>query len=113
MQPLEILAIVALRQWMRDRSALRNGRATNYRRAGYRERRQRDADAAIVRALDFERALGTLPAPQQAALLITYRLGATRPEIARALACSTRTADTLVVAARRRLANTLERLDLI
>jgi len=113
MQPLEVLAIVALRQWQRDRSALRNGKTTNYRRGGYRERRQRDADAVIVRALDFERALSTLPATQQAALLLTYRSGASRGEIARALACSNRTAHTLLDAARARLARTLDRLDLL
>jgi DNA-directed RNA polymerase specialized sigma24 family protein len=113
MQPNEVLAVVALRQWLRDRSALRSGCATNYRRAGYRERRQRDADAVIVRALDFERALSMLPPEQQAALLITYHTGQTRLAIAHALACSTRTAHTLLDAARARLARTLERLDLI
>jgi DNA-directed RNA polymerase specialized sigma24 family protein len=40
----------------------------------------------MVRALDFERALGTLPAAQQAALVLTYRTGARRLEIARARA---------------------------
>jgi DNA-directed RNA polymerase specialized sigma24 family protein len=113
MQPIEVLAVVALRQWLRDRSALRSGTTTNYRRTGYRQRRQREADAVIVRALDFERALGMLPPEQQAALLITYRIGARRLEIARALACSTRTAHTLVDAARARLARTLDRLDLL
>ena len=87
--------------------------ASNYKRHGYRERRQRDADAVIVRALDFERAMSTLPAPQQAALLLTYRIGATSTDIARALACSNRTAHTLVDTARARLARTLDRLDLL
>jgi len=113
MTPIEVLAVVALRQWLRDRSTIRNGTVTNYRREGYRQRRLRDADAVIVRALDFERALGTLPAPQQAALLIHYRFGAGRAQIAQALACSNRTAHTLLDTARARLARTLERLDLI
>ena len=113
MTPTEVLAVVALRQWLRDRSSIRNGTVTNYKREGYRQRRLRDADAVIVRAIDFERALSTLPAPQQAALLITYRIGASRPDIARALACSNRTANSLLDAARARLARTLERLDLI
>jgi len=113
MTPTEVLAVVALRQWLRDRSSIRNGTVTNYKREGYRQRRLRDADAVIVRAIDFERALSTLPAPQQAALLITYRIGSSRPEIARALACSNRTAHSLLVVARARLARTLERLDLI
>jgi DNA-directed RNA polymerase specialized sigma24 family protein len=57
--------------------------------------------------------MSTLPAPQQAALLLTYRIGATRTDIARALACSNRTAHTLVDTARARLARTLDRLDLL
>lgn len=113
MLPSEVLAIVALRQWIRDRSALRSGKTTHYRRAGYRERRQRDADAAIVRALDFERALSTLPGTQQAALIMTYQVGATRSSLARALECSDRTGHTILAQARQRLARTLERLDLI
>ena len=115
MTPTEVLAVVALRQWLRDRSSIRNGTVTNYKREGYRQRRLRDADAVIVRAIDFERALSTLPAPQQAALLITYRdrsLYVIMPR-ARALACSNRTAHSLLVVARARLARTLERLDLI
>jgi DNA-directed RNA polymerase specialized sigma24 family protein len=113
LQPLEVLAIIAFRQWLWDRSAIRNGRTTSYKRTGYRERRQRDADATIVRAMDFERALGMLPPDQQAALLLTYHTGATRPDIARALSCSDRTAHTLLDTARAKLAQVLERLDLI
>ena len=113
MQPLEVLAIIAMRQWQRDRSELRNGKTTSYRRSGWRARRQSDADAVIVRALDFERALATLPATQQAALLLTYRSGSSRGDIASALACSNRTAHTLLDAARARLARTLDRLDLL
>jgi DNA-directed RNA polymerase specialized sigma24 family protein len=111
--PLEILAIIALRQWLRDRNAIRNGRTCHYQRSGYRERRQRDCDATLVRAIDFERALSTLPVDQQAALLVTYHVGAPRIQIAHALECSYRHAHTLLNTARARLARTLERLDLL
>ena len=36
MTPTEVLAVVALRQWLRDRSSIRNGTVTNYKREGYR-----------------------------------------------------------------------------
>jgi len=57
MQPSEVLAVIRLRQWSYDRARLSAVETANYRRQGYRQRRQREADSRLVRVLDFERAL--------------------------------------------------------
>ncbi len=113
MQPLEVLAALHIRQWIRDRSALRNGRTTDYRRLGFVKRRERDADARIVRVLDFERVLAMLPAKETAALLLAYGDHATRRDIAHALNCCDRSAYNVLTTARRHLADILDRLDLL
>src|ERR1700749_2037773 len=56
----QVLAILRLRQWAVDRNALKCGRTTRMTHAGWRERRETDADARNVRVIDFEKALATL-----------------------------------------------------
>ena len=107
----QVLAVLALRRWATERRHIRSGNTTNYRRTGWRERRQRDADAALVRCLDFERALSRLPMVEQAALIATYRDGLRHH--ATAIGCSDRKLAYLLPLARLHLAETLDRLDLL
>ena len=88
--PDENLAILRLRQWTADRAALRSAKVTQYQRLGWRERRARDADARLVRVIDFERALGQLPDEQQALLMLTYRERQSQDTIAKLTGCSLR-----------------------
>jgi hypothetical protein len=73
MTPDEVQAVCCLRQWAKDRAAMRAGQVTDYRRQGWRERRTRESDARIVRVVDFERALSHLTEEHQSILLLTYR----------------------------------------
>ena len=109
----QVLAILRLRQWAVERAALKCGRTTRMTHAGWRERRQTEADARNVRVLDFERALSTLDPAQQSALILTYRDRQGHAATAAAIGCSVRTLAYMLPAARRRLADTLDRLDLL
>ena len=113
MQPNEVLAVIRLRQWSHDRMRLRAGGTTNYQRQGWRERRSTEADSRIVRVIDFERALSMLPAIEQAILLLVYRDRSTYHDTARALRCCERKTSYLLPTARKHLADTLDRLDLL
>ena len=109
----QVLAILRLKQWAADRVALRNARATQLRHTGWRERRQREADSRAVRVLDFERALSQLDPAHQSVLILTSRDGMRHTATAAAIGCSPRLVAYLLPAARRRLADTLDRLDLL
>ena len=107
------MAIMRLKQWAFDRAALRAGRTTRMEFSGWRERRQREADSRAVRVLDFERALSLLDPAHQQILLLTYRDGIRHAQAASMLGCSVSTIYYMLPAARRRLADTLDRLDLL
>ena len=109
----EILALVRLRQWQQDRAALGKANTTRLQARGWTQRTNRMADARIVRVLDFEKALGTLPETHQALLLVYYRDRRTLPEAAFTIGVSTRTASTMLKAARLNLAVALDRRDLL
>jgi DNA-directed RNA polymerase specialized sigma24 family protein len=113
MPPEECLAIARLRQWAASRTKLANGKASNIRRVGWIQRRATEADAAIVRVIDFERALGSLSDEHQAALVLRYRDEENEAGIAAALSCSIRKVSYVMPAARRSLAAALERLNLL
>jgi hypothetical protein len=66
-------AIMRLKQWAFERTALCDGRTTCAESSGFRERRQREADSRNVRVMDFERALSHLDPMHQQALVLTYR----------------------------------------
>jgi hypothetical protein len=106
----QVLAILRLRQWTVERTALKCGRTTRLTHAGWRERRETDADARNVRVIDFEKALATLDTTHQLALLMTYR--DRQGHAATALGCSIRTLAYMLPAARR-LADVLDRRDLL
>jgi len=109
----EALAIVRLRQWMRDRTSARYGTTATYRNAGWRERRTGQFDARIVRMIDFQRAIDTLPDAEKLCLILCYGWGETRDETARLIDRSTRGVHDIIPRARHHLAQELERRNLI
>ena len=109
----QVMAIMRLKQWAFDRAALRHGRTTRMEFAGWKERRQREADSRNVRVVAFEEALARLDPAHQQVLILTYRDGLRHADAAALLGCSPRTLCYLLPAARRRLADTLDRLDLL
>jgi hypothetical protein len=65
------------------------------------------------RVIDFEKALATLDTARQHALVLTYRDRVGHAATAAALGCSVRTLAYMLLAARRRLADALDRRDLL
>ena len=90
-----------------------HGRTCHIEHSGWRERRTRESDSRHVRVMDFERALAHLDPAHQQVLLLTYRDGLRHSQAASMLGCSVRAVYYLLPAARRRLADTLDRLDLL
>lgn len=113
MTTTESLAVLRLRQWAYDRALARAGAAIDLRRQGWIERRSRQADARLVRVLDFERAFAHLPHSARALLLLIYRDEKSESTAADILGISTRTVYTQLPHARRLLADTLDRADLL
>lgn len=115
MTTAEALAVARLRQWAAERCALKGGRVFSYRNAGCPQPTPQTNrfDAALVRILDFDRALASLPADEQTVLVLAYRDKQDQQRIAAALGCSTRKLAYLIPAARQHLANVLDRLDLL
>jgi len=111
--PDEALAIARLRQWSYDRLALASARATSYERQGWQKRNTRQFNAQLVRVIDFGRALATLDADEQAALILAYRDRECYTAIAAALHCSERKLADLIPGARQKLARVLDRLNLL
>ena len=107
------MAIMRLKQWAFERTALRQGNTSRLQRTGWRERRLREADSRNVRVLDFERALAHLDPTHQQILILTYRDGIRHAEAAHMLGMSERKVCYLLPAARRRLTDVLDRLDLL
>ncbi len=111
--PDENLAILRIRQWSTDRAALHSAKVTQYERHGWKERRARDTDARLVRVIDFERALGQLSDEHQCLLMLQYRERHNFETIAKLTGCSVRAIAYKLPAARKALAATLDRLDLL
>ncbi|WP_162601513.1 RNA polymerase sigma factor [Occallatibacter savannae] len=109
----QVLAILRLRQWAFERTALRQGNTARLKRSGWRERRLSEADSRQVRVLDFERAFSRLDPIHQQVLVLTYRDGVRHRDAARVLGMSERNVYYLIPAARRRLTDVLDRLDLL
>lgn len=111
--PGTLLARMRLRQWQYDRLRLNRGSASNYKRLGWRQRRSSEADAAIVRCIDFERALLTLPEPLVHVLVLTYRDRETAQRTARILGISEGTVQHRRNKAIAALATALDKADLL
>ncbi len=105
----ETLAVIRMRQWSGDKDRTRRGTATMLRASGWTPRDSRQADARIVRMIDFERALAVLPVHQQTPLLLAYRDGLNTAEVSRTLCQSVAAAASTLRAARRALASALDR----
>lgn len=92
----------------------RHGRTgVDYQRPGWSTRANNNADAAIVRCIDFERALSALQPDEQVILVWAHRDRMPHPQIARAVGCSTRTVYARLQSGRRKLANELDRKGLL
>jgi len=102
-----------LKQWAVERIALRHGRTAPYKYKGCVERRLRSMDSRQVRVLDFERALSRLDPTHQQILVLTYSDNIPKREAARILGMSERNIHYLLPAARSRLTDILDRLDLL
>ncbi len=112
MTTIEVLAVLRLRQWQQDRTALHNAKTTSYKRTGWRQRRETEFDARIVRAMDFERSMSQLTEPEQAVLLLSRRRQPQRHH-ERQHDRYQRKVSYLLPTARKHLAEVLDRLDLL
>jgi hypothetical protein len=115
MTTIEALAVTSLRRWAQDRSAIRNCKSPRAYSsgAGWIERRSCDADARQVRVIDFERAFDALPDADKLPILLTYRDGVPAHAAARILHTTPSVASYNSRQALTRLANILDRLDLL
>jgi DNA-directed RNA polymerase specialized sigma24 family protein len=111
--PDQVMAILRLRQWAYERAAIRHGRNSKLEFSGWKGRRNRDADSRHVRVIDFERALGQLDPLHQQILVLAYRDNVPRDQAAKMLGISPRQIYYLLPAVRSRLAEILDRLDLL
>lgn len=109
----EMLTVLRIKQWRRDRTAAHQGHLTRYRRTGWIERRARDVDTRIVRIIDFERALATLTPHQQTLLIAAYGEGLGHREVARIEGTPDRTFEYQLKGARATLAAELGRRNLL
>lgn len=113
MEPGQVCAIMRLRWWAHARCNINNAKAINFKKQGWRKRRERAADAAIVQVIDFERALGQLSTEEQALLIGKYRDHYTEAELACVASCSVRKIAYALPDALTHLAQILERLNLL
>ena len=104
------LAAARIRQWAKARQQMKAGHRPIVVLPGRQSHKNRSAtaDAAIVCALDFERALSKLPLAQQTLLLLKYRDGQPVHMIAAGLGVSVRTVDNWLPIALDALADALE-----
>jgi len=109
----EALAVARLRQWASNRVANLQGKGRRPNAHGWQRRDERTYDAALVRVLDFEKALGRLDNCEQVALVLRYRDKEPAERIAMALRCSVRTVGNILPRARRKLADQLDRMNLL
>lgn len=105
----ETLAVLRMRQWSSDKDRSRRGTLTAYRPRGWTPYNQRQADARIVRMLDFEQAFSALPPGQQTLLLLTYRDGLSAAAAGRTMRQPIPTILYYLGNARRALARALDR----
>jgi DNA-directed RNA polymerase specialized sigma24 family protein len=113
MTPDEVLAVCRLRQWAYERTKMRSGQVTEYKRQGWSDRRSTHNDARIVRVVDFERALSCLSQEHQTILILTCREHHSRESAAILAGMSARTLSYKLPAARQALASILDRLNLL
>ena len=117
MTTLEALAVSRLRQWFYDRAALRSAHAIDFAKeyigAGRTQRRAAVYDARIVRVIDIERVLDRLDDESKLALFAVYGEGQDRVAAAQRIGRCARSVFSVLPRARQRLADALDRLDLL
>ena len=109
----QILAIIRLRTWAADSSALRSGKTATHNRTGWTPKPSRAHDARLVRMIDFDLAFKHLPQDEQIALLVLYRDRGGMRDAALAVGCSPSKLTYLVPRARQHLADLLGRRGLL
>jgi len=111
----QTMARTRIRQWNQERTALRAGRAKDYTPRGRAPRVPSTCryDAALTRCLDFEREFGKLHEEDQQILLLIVREGQPQRVVAEALHMSTRCLSYKLPTALDRLANLLDRVNLL
>lgn len=111
----QVLAIVRLKEWSRERVAIHAGRTSHYKQRGRPAKHPSNnrQEAAIIRVADFEIALSQLTHEEQTALVVVYRDGNGLSAAAAAVGCSIRKLDYLLPAARTHLAEILDRRDML
>jgi len=109
----EALALAHLRRWAVRRTANLHGKTSRPNAGGWHRRDERTYDASHVANIDFERALNMLDDDEKVALVLRYRDRLAAEQIAAGLRCSVRKVCYLIPAARRKLADILDRLDLL
>jgi hypothetical protein len=74
------LARIRLEHWSAERSAIRNGKTTNFKSQGRPPHKPNTNrfDAALVRCIDFEREFSKLTADEQTMLLVQTRMPESR-----------------------------------
>ena len=113
--PDSSLARIRIRQWWRERTALRNGRTKDYTAPGRPNKHATTNrfDAGIVRCIDFEMALGQLTGEQQTMLLMAYRDGEGHRAIAQVAGCTERVVAYRLPIALKLLAEVLDQRNLL
>lgn len=109
----ECLAIARLRQWAMDRHSIRAGRNVSYEREGWVRRRTTSYDAVQVRVIDMERALNLLNPEERLCLVMRYRDGQRDEATARIVGRSQRWVGYTIPKARLKLAQILDRWDML
>jgi hypothetical protein len=111
----EALAVARLRQYAATGCALKGGKTLNLRNPGrpIAASSHTRHDAIVILMIDFNRALSTLEPAESAALMRCYRENASFPTIAAAFGYSVRKLVYLIPAARKHLAQDLDRRDLL
>lgn len=85
----------------------------HYKRQGWQARNQRNADARIVRVVDFERAIGQLPEASQILLMLRHCDGYSPHDLAQMSGTSERNIEYSLSAAREALGLILDRMELL
>ena len=111
----EALTLARLRQWICERTAMRNGKTAHYRDTGRPGKRASTNrwDAAYVRVIDFEKALSELSFQDQIMLIMCCAEGYKQHDAAAALKVSLRTIGYQLPIARRKLTEILDRRNLL
>jgi DNA-directed RNA polymerase specialized sigma24 family protein len=109
----EVLAVARLRQWAYERIAIHHGHTASIEQPRFSQRKSISFDARIVRVITFEQVFAALDLVGQILLAAVYRDGQRVEDAAKLAGVSLRAATYKLPAARRQLAELLDREDLL